>query len=346
MNFKSDNTAPAAPEVLRALAAANDGAASSNGDDRITARLKDKLSALFEKEVAVFPVATGTAANALSIATLTPHYGAVFCHESAHIHVDECGAPEFFSQGAKLVPLKGAHGKITPEAVKTALAHHLRGFVHHAQPATISLTQATELGTCYTPAELAALSHLAKSERLSLHVDGARFANALVYLKCTPAEATWKAGVDALSFGFTKNGAMAAEAVVFFDPARAQDIAYRHKRAGHLLSKMRFLSAQIDAMLQDGLWLKLAGRANAAAARLADGLRTVPGMSLEHPVETNELFVRLPSIAALKSLEAAGAKFYEWEPPANGRPLIRLVCAFSTTDAEVDAFLAAARKAI
>lgn len=346
MNFKSDNTAPAAPEVLRALASANDGIASSYGDDRITERLKAKLSALFEKEVAVFPVATGTAANALSIATLTPHYGAVFCHEGAHIHVDECGAPEFYSQGAKLVPLKGAHGKITPEAVKAALAHHQRGFVHHAQPATISLTQATELGTAYTPAELAALSRLAKSERLSLHVDGARFANALVHLKCTPAEATWKAGVDALSFGFTKNGAMAAEAVVFFDPARAEDIAYRRKRAGHLLSKMRFLSAQMDAMLQDGLWLKLAGRANAAAARLAEGLRAVPAMSLEHPVEANELFVRLPSIAALKALEAAGAKFYEWEPPTNGRPLIRLVCAFSTTDAEVDNFLAAARKAV
>lgn len=344
MNFKSDNTAPAAPEVLRALAAANDGVASSYGDDQVTERLKAKLSALFEKDVAVFPVATGTAANALSIATLTPHYGAVFCHEGAHIHVDECGAPEFYSQGAKLVPLKGTHGKITPEAVKAALAHHQRGFVHHAQPATISLTQATELGTAYTPAELTALSRLAKSERLSLHVDGARFANALVHLKCTPAEATWKAGVDALSFGFTKNGAMAAEAVIFFDPARAEDIAYRRKRAGHLFSKMRFLSAQIDAMLQDDLWLRLAGRANAAAARLAASLRTVPGMSLEHPVEANELFVRLPSVAALKSLEAAGAHFYEWEPPANGRPLIRLVCAFSTTDAEVDNFLAAARK--
>lgn len=346
MNFKSDNTAPTAPEVLRALSAANEGAASSYGDDQVTERLKAKLSELFEKDVAVFPVATGTAANALSIATLTPHYGAVFCHEGAHIHVDECGAPEFYSQGAKLVPLKGANGKITPEAVKAALAHHQRGFVHHAQPATISLTQATELGTAYTPAELAALSRLAKSERLSLHVDGARFANAIVHLKCTPAEATWKAGVDALSFGFTKNGAMAAETVVFFDPARAADIAYRRKRAGHLFSKMRFLSAQVDAMLQDGLWLKLAGRANAAAARLADGLRAVPGMSLEHPVEANELFVRLPSIAVLKALEAAGAKFYEWEPPTNGRPLIRLVCAFSTTDAEVDAFLDAARKAV
>jgi threonine aldolase len=326
MNFKSDNTAPAAPEILAALARANDGVASSYGDDQVTERLKAKLSKLFEKEVAVFPVATGTAANALALATLTPHYGAIFCHEGAHIHVDECGAPEFYTQGAKLVPLKGAGGKVTPEAVKAALAHHQRGFVHHAQPATISITQATELGTVYTATELEALSRLAKSERLSLHVDGARFANAIAHLKCTPAEATWKSGVD--------------------DPDRAADIAYRRKRAGHLFSKMRFLSAQIEAMLDGDLWLKLATRANAAATRLADGLRAVPGVTLEHAVEANELFVRLPSIAAMKALESAGAKFYEWEPPTQGRPLLRLVCAFSTTDAEVDAFLAAARKPV
>ena len=346
MNFKSDNTAPAAPEILAALARANEGFASSYGDDRITESLKAKLSALFEKDVAVLPVATGTAANALALATLTPHYGAIFCHEGAHIHVDECGAPEFYTQGAKLVPLKGAHGKVSPEAVKSALAHHQRGVVHHAQPATISITQATELGTSYTPAEIGALAALAKNERLNLHVDGARFANAIVHLKCTPAEATWKAGVDALSFGFTKNGAIAAEAVVFFDPARVADIEYRRKRAGHLFSKMRYLSAQIDAMLEGNLWLKLAARANAAATRLAEGLRAIPGLSLEHPVEANELFVRLPSIAAMKAIEAAGAKFYEWEPPTAGRPLIRLVCAYSTTEAEVDAFFAAARKAV
>ena len=346
MNFKSDNTAPAAPEILAALSRANDGVASSSGDDQITERLKAKLSALFEKEVAVFPVATGTAANSLALATLTPHYGAIFCHEGAHIHVDECGAPEFYTQGAKLVPLKGARGKVTPEAVKAALAHHQRGFVHHAQPAMVSITQATELGTVYTATELEALSRLAKSERLGLHVDGARFANAIAHLKCTPAEATWKSGVDALSFGFTKNGAIAAEAVIFFDPGRAADIAYRRKRAGHLFSKMRYLSAQIEAMLDADLWLKLAARANAAATRLADGLRAIPGVTLEHPVEANELFVRLPSLAAMKALEAAGAKFYEWEPPTEGRPLLRLVCAFSTTDAEVDALLAAARKPV
>lgn len=344
MNFKSDNTAPAAPEVLAALARVNDGVAGNYGDDHVTDRLKAKLSALFEKEVAVFPVATGTAANALSLATLTPPHGTVFCHEGAHIHVDECGAPEFYSQGAKLVPLKGAHGKITPDAVRAALAHHQRGVVHHTQPSAISLTQATELGTCYTPAEIAAISKLARAERLALHMDGARFANAIAHLKCTPAEATWMAGVDALSMGFTKNGAMAAEAVIFFDPAHAADIAYRRKRAGHLFSKMRYLSAQIEAMLDAGLWLKLAGQANAMAARLAEGLRPLKNIALEQPVEANELFVRLPSIVAQQTLESAGANFYEWEPPTEGRPLIRLVCSFSTASSEVDAFLAAARK--
>jgi threonine aldolase len=344
MNFKSDNTAPAAPEILAALANVNDGVAGNYGDDVVTKRLTAKLSELFERDVAVFPVATGTAANALALATLTPPHGTIFCHEGAHIHVDECGAPEFYTQGAKLVPLSGRQGKITSESIKAALARHPRGVVHHTQPTTISITQATELGTCYTPVEIAALARFAKEETLALHMDGARFANAIVHLKCTPAEATWKAGVDALSFGFTKNGAMAAEAVVFFDPARAADMTYRRKRAGHLFSKMRYLSAQIAAMLENGLWLKLAGRANTMAARLADGLRGIEGIVLEHPVEANELFVRLPTIAAMKALEQAGAKFYEWEPPTEGRPLIRLVCSFATTDAEVDAFLAAARR--
>ncbi len=346
MNFKSDNTAPAAPEIMAALARVNEGVAGNYGDDHVTDRLKAKLSALFEKEVVVFPVATGTAANALSLAHLTPPHGAIFCHEGAHIHVDECGAPEFFNQGAKLVPLKGASGKVTPDAVKAAFALHQRGVVHHAQPATISITQATEFGTCYTLAEIEALARFAKAEHLALHMDGARLANAIAHLKCTPAGATWKAGVDALSFGFTKNGAIAAEAIVFFDPERAADMAYRRKRSGHLFSKMRFLSAQIEAMLDNGLWLKLAGHANAMAARLADGLRTVPVLALDQPVEANELFVRLPSVSAQKALESAGAKFYEWEPPIEGRPLIRLVCAFSTTPAEVDAFLATARKLV
>jgi threonine aldolase len=344
MNFMSDNAAGAAPEILTALARANEGTAASYGGDEITARLTDKFSMLFEKKVAVYPVATGTAANALALATLTPHYGAVFCHEGAHIHVDECGAPEFFSGGAKLVPLKGAHGKLTPEAIKTALAHFHRGFVHHPQPAAISITQATEHGTSYTVGEVEALARFAKAEKLALHMDGARFANALAFLKCTPAEITWKAGVDAMSFGVTKNGALAAEAVVFFDAARAADVEYRRKRSGHLFSKMRFLSAQIEAMLDNGLWLKLAGHANAMAARLGDALKAVPGFALAQPVEANEVFAKLPSEAAMKALEQAGAKFYLWEPVTDGRPVIRLVCSFATHEAEVDRFLAAVKQ--
>lgn len=344
MNFTSDNAAGAVPEILAAIAHANDGAAASYGSDDITRRITEKLSKLFEKEVAVFPVATGTAANALSIATLTPHFGAVFCHEGAHIHVDECGAPEFFSQGAKLVPVKGAHGKLTPENIKAAHARFQKGDVHHVQPATISISQATELGTSYTPAEVQAIANLAQAEGMALHVDGARLANALAHLKCKPADITWKVGVDVLSFGVTKNGALAAEAVVFFDSKRIADLAYRRKRGGHLLSKMRFVSAQIEAMLDDGLWLKLAGHANAMAQRLGDGLKTLPGFAVPHPVEANEVFVKLPSQAAMKEIQAAGARFYQWEPTTDGRPLIRLVCSWATREAEVDQFLDVAKR--
>ena len=329
---------------MAALARANDGTASSYGGDEITARITEKLSKLFEKEVAVFPVATGTAANSLALATLTPHYGAVLCHDGAHIYEDECGAPEFFSGGAKLVPIAGAHGKLTPSAIRESLTHYQRGFVHHVQPAAISLTQATERGTTYSPDEVIAISRIANDAGLALHMDGARFANALAFLKCTPAEITWKAGVDAMSFGVTKNGALAAEAVVFFEPKKSADLEFRRKRSGHLFSKMRFLSAQIEAMLDDGLWLRLAGHANAMALRLGSGLAQLPGFVLEHPVEANEVFARLPSRAAMESITAAGGKFYPWGPVGE-RPLIRLVCSFATREAEVEAFLTHAKRA-
>lgn len=345
MNFISDNAAGAAPEILAALARANDGTAVSYGGDDITRRITEKLSQFFEKDVAVFPVATGTAANALSIATVTPHYGAVVCHEGAHIHVDECGAPEFYAQGAKLVPVRGDQGKLTPENIKFALARFQKGDVHHVQPATISISQATELGTTYTQAEVQAIGKLAEAEGMALHMDGARLANALAHLKCKPAEVTWKAGVDVLSFGVTKNGAMAAEAAIFFDPQRAADVAYRRKRGGHLFSKMRFVSAQIEAMLDDGLWLKLAGHANAMAQRLAEGLKASPGFAIPNPVEANEVFVKLPSEVTMKALQKAGARFYQWEPTTDGRPLVRLVCSWATRESEVESFLAVAKTA-
>jgi threonine aldolase len=339
MNFKSDNVTGIAPEILAALAAANAGAAASYGEDAVTRRLERRFAELFEREVAVFPVATGTAANALALATVTPPWGVVFCHEESHVDTDECGAPEFFTGGAKLAALPGAAAKLTPAAIEARL--HGKGVVHHAQPAAISITQATEAGTVYSPDEVTALGALARRHGLVLHMDGARFANAVATLGCTPAEATWRAGVDVLSFGATKNGALAAEAVVFFDPARAGDLAYRRKRAGHLFSKMRFLSAQLEAYLEDELWLRNARHANAMAARLAGGLTTLPGARLREPVEANEVFIELPD-PVIRALEGEGFEFYRWGPP--GSTCLRLVTAFDTAAGQVDRFIAAARR--
>jgi threonine aldolase len=343
MNFISDNAYGAAPEILAALMRANDGTEASYGADKVSKRITEKLSALFEREVAVFPVATGTAANSLTLATLTPHYGAVFCHEAAHIYVDECGAPEFFS-GAKLVPLPGENGKLTPATLRGALGHFQRGDVHQVQPATVSITQATERGTSYTPDEIQVIGQFAKSEKMALHMDGARFANAVAHLKCKAADVTWRAGVDALSFGLTKNGAIAAEAVVFFDPARAADFEYRRKRGGHLFSKMRFVSAQIEAMLDGDLWLRLARHSNAMAQQLGSALTKLPGFELENPIEANEVFVQLPGKHVAEALRAAGARFYPWGPGGE-RPVIRLVCSFAIGEKEIDAFVSVARRA-
>lgn len=345
MNFQSDNTASAAPEVMDALVRANAGTEASYGADAITQRLRQKFSEVFERDVVVHPVLTGTAANALSIATLCPPYGAVLCHDGAHIHVDECGAPEFYS-GAKLVPVQGAAGKVSPEGLKAALGHFQRGFVHHVQPATISLTQSTELGTVYAPGEIAAISALARQEHMSLHMDGARFANAVAGSGATPAELTWKSGVDVLSFGATKNGALAAEAVIFFDPARVADFEYRRKRAGHLTSKMRFVAAQLEAMLDNGLWLKLASNANVMARQLESGLKSMQGVTLALPVQANEVFFTLPDHATRQRLEQKGARFYVWSPAHEPVPLIRLVCSFATTQADIDAFLEAVRRSL
>ena len=340
MNFASDNTAGISPEILAALADANAGAVGSYGADPITARLEAKLAELFEHEVSVFPVATGTAANALALAAVTPPWGAVLCHPLAHIACDEANAPEFYSGGAKLVPVEGADGKLTAAGLAALLPGDL-GNVHHAQPAAVSLTQATECGTAYRPTEIAEIAALAHRHGLAVHMDGARFANALVNLDVSPAEMTWRAGVDVLSFGATKNGALGAEAIVFFDTARGKDLSFRRKRAGHLFSKMRFLSAQLDAYVTDDLWRRNARHANAAAARLADGLAALPGVRLRHPVEANELFVELPE-AVIVGLFAAGAQFYRWQGATS--TCVRLVTAWNTTDADVAAFLATARR--
>jgi len=327
---------------MAALRAANSGTASSYGSDELTARLQTVAGELFETEVAVFPVTTGTAANSLALSQIVPPYGAVYCYEAAHIVTDESGAPEFFTGGAKLIGFPAADGKIRPEQLTRAIAFAQEMGVHHVKPAAVSLTQATEWGTVYRPEEISAISAIAKQLRLGVHMDGARFANALVHLNCSPAEATWKRGVDVLSLGATKNGALCAEAVIFFDPAMADDFARRRKRAGHLWSKMRYLSAQLLAYLENSLWLDNARHANSMAGRMAQGLNSVAGAQLMHPVEANEIFVALPE-ATVAGLETQGFKFYRW--PLQTAPsgvAIRLVTSYATQGAEVDEFIAAA----
>jgi len=339
VNFCSDNASGAAPEILRALEAANDGWAMPYGNDDLTRRLQVRVQEIFETEAVVLPVATGTAANVLCLSVMTPPYGAIYCHRESHINVDECGAPEFYSGGAKLVALPGDHGKLTPATLEAAIVD--AGDVHSVQPAAVSLTNASEAGTVYTPQETRAIAEIAKAHGLGLHLDGARFANALVALGCSPAEATWKAGVDALALGATKNGVLAGELVVVFDPGKAEELGYRRKRGGHLFSKMRFLSAQLEAYLADDLWLRNARHANTMAAALAEGLAELPGVELSHPVEANEIFVTLPE-PMIEGLFARGFQFYRWGPETNREA--RLVTAFNTDPAHVEAFLSAARE--
>jgi threonine aldolase len=348
MNFASDNAAGIAPEILAAIARANDGYALAYGNDAWTERIERRFAEIFEREVAVFLVMTGTAANALALAHLTPPWGAVLCHEEAHIAVDECGAPEFFGGGIKLVGLPGTAGKVRPDTVAHALEGQWGG-PHHVSPAVLALSQATEAGTIYRLSEIAALAETAHAHGLAIHMDGARLANAVVRLNASPAQVTWKAGVDALSFGATKGGAMAAEAVVLFDPARMRGMSERRKRAGHLLSKHRFLAAQIDAYCSDDLWLKLARHANAMADRLAAGLAATEIAPI-WPVEANELFVPLPA-SVDDRLKAQGAAYHPWRTRAvpfgmgllPGTQLVRLVTSFATSPEEVDRFIALVR---
>ncbi len=339
INFRSDNEAPVAPEIFDALTRANAGTAPAYGADAVTARLDAQFSELFETEVTVFPVATGTAANALSIAQLCPPYGAVYCHAGAHIHVDECGAPEFFSGGAKLMPLASADGKMPVAALRDALDSFGAHGDHESLPAVLSLTQATEAGTVYSLDHVRDLTALARRHRMNVHMDGARFANALVHLKCAPADVTWRAGVDVLSFGATKNGAMAAEAVVVFRPELVDGLGRQRMRGGHLFSKMRYLSAQLEAYIADGVWLGLAAQANRSASRLAEGISALPGCRLVNPPAANEVFAVLPAVVR-DGLAADGFAFHPWA----GEPgTVRLICSYATTDDQIDEFLARAR---
>ena len=339
MFFASDNSSGAAPEVMAALAAANDGFTRGYGTDALTERVQDRLREVFEApEAVVHLVATGTAANALALATVAPPWSAIFCHRHAHIAEDECGAPEFYSNGAKLVLVDGPHGRMTPEGLRAAIAG-TGGSVHGVQRGAVSITNVTEAGTVHSPADIAALTAVAHDFGLPCHLDGARFANALVATGATPAGMTWKAGMDLVSFGGTKNGCLGVEAVMIFDPAKAWEFELRRKRGGHLFSKHRYLAAQMDAYLDGGLWLRLAAQANAAAARLAAGLVTIPGVRQTHPVQANMMFPEWPAGTHAR-LQAAGAVYYEMPAP-EGREAARLVTSWNTTDADVDRFLAA-----
>jgi len=343
MNFASDNTAPVHPQVMAALEAANAAPSMPYGNDALSRDVEAKIAAIFERPAKVFLVSTGTAANALSLAAMTPVWGSIYCHAAAHIEEDECGAPEFYTGGAKLVGLDGKHGKLAPADLDAALNAAGAGVVHHVQPAALSLTNATEAGTIYSPSEIAALSAVARKHGLKVHLDGARFANALVASNCTPAEATWKAGVDILSFGGTKNGCLAVEAIVVFDDALAATLAFRRKRAGHLFSKHRYLAAQMAGYLDGDLWLGLARQSNAIAAKLAGGLAALPGAKLAHPVQANEVFVDLPE-AAIAAIEQAGFAVYRWFGPGTRR--LRLVASWNSRDADAERLIATAKAAI
>ena len=283
-------------------------------------------------------MSTGSSANALALATMTPPFGAIYCHPDSHVNVDECGAPEFFSGGAKLVTVGGADGKMTADALEAAI--NGADVVHHVQPAAVSVTQVTEAGTIYASDELRAISTVCKTHGLKLHMDGARFANAIEAMGISPAACSHGLGVDALSFGATKNGAMCAEAILFFDSNLAKEAGYRRKRGGHLFSKMRYLSAQFDAYLADDLWRRNARHSNTMATRLAAGLSAISGVEFAYPVEANELFVRMP-VPIIEGLLADGFLFYRWEPEGS---LIRMVTTFDTAEADVELFIETARR--
>jgi threonine aldolase len=335
--FASDNTAGICPEAWQAIAEANAGSLASYGNDRWTSRACDLIRDVFECPTAeVFFVFNGTAANSLAIAAICQSYHAILCHELAHVETDECGAPEFFSNGTKLLLLPGDRGKLTPEGITHAVER--RRDIHYPKPRVVSVTQATELSTVYTLDELAAIHETCRRHGLRLHMDGARFANAVAALDVAPRRLTWEAGVDVLCLGGTKNGMGLGEAVIFFRPELAAEFAYRCKQAGQLASKMRFITAAWVGLLEGGGWLANAQRANAAAARLERGLRQVPGIEVLGQRDANAVFASLSSPLAA-GLRRRGWMFYDFI----GSGGCRFMCSWATTDADVDALLADAR---
>ena len=329
MRFLSDNTATACPEILAALGHVNHGRAKSYGEDEWTLRLDEAFGAFFGTDVKVFAMVSGTAANALTIGTLATAFGAVFAHEKAHVINDEYGASELFSGGAKLIGVPGPNGKLTTGALGAAI-ERLAGSTHSLQPTVVSLTQATEVGTSYRPDEIAALAQLSHRWQLKVHMDGARFANSVEFLGCTPADVTWRAGVDVLSFGATKNGALAAEAVVFFNRDLVRDFELRRKRAGHLISKARFVSAQLLAYLENDVWRRNAARSNGFARQIG----AAAGPALLYPVEANELFLNLGN-ERMKRLRDAGFEFHPWDGESSGSA--RFVVSWDQPESDVAA---------
>lgn len=331
--FASDNVTGACPEVMDAVVAANSGIATSYGDDEWSSRLQTKLSEIFETDVEVFLAVSGTASNALALSSLAPVFGKIYCHELSHINTDECGAPEFFTGGAKLIPMRSSNGRIKANE----LAETIRGSgnVHVTQPSVVSITQSCETGTVYQLDEIKAISKIARKHKMSVHMDGARFANALASLDVSPAEMTWKSGVDVLTLGGTKNGCLAAEAIIFFKPDMVGNFPYLHKRSGQLLSKMRFISSQLEAYVTDDLWIRNAQHANSMAKILSEGLNAFSNIELAYPTQSNEVFVYLPR-ELIDYLNNAGYDINEEE--LDGKA-VRFVTAWNSELKDVDRLL-------
>ena len=344
MHFSSDNWAGAHAKVAESLARHADGFEAAYGNGTLDKAVAEKFNEIFEREVEVFFVGTGTAANSLSLTLFNRPGGISFCHREAHVMDDECGAPEYFSGGSRLFAVDGPTGRMSADNLDRAIGRFVPTFVHSGRPIAVSMTQATESGTVYSLDDISALSAVAKKYDLPLHMDGARFANALVSLNTTPAEMTWKRGVDILSFGGTKNGCWCAEAIVLFDKSKSEELAFIRKRGAQLFSKSRFIAAQFDAYFRDGLWLETAAHANAMASRLADVFRDSKSARLAWEPQANEVFPIMRKDTMARAL-AAGAAFYEWRPPhgfaepiADDETMCRLVTSFATTVEDVDKF--------
>ncbi len=335
--MRSDNNSGVSPEIMQAIIDQNAGDTEAYGHDEITEKCESVLQSLFENDdLKAFNLISGTAANSLIIGTLSPTFGAIFCHQDSHVYGDECGANEFQTGGAKLIPLKGANGKITVSELEDAIDRFIIGEAHHSQPSMLSIANTTEAGTVYTPDEVATLSAVLKKHNLKLHMDGARFANAIARVGCSPAEMTWKVGVDAISFGTTKNGTLGAEAAIFFNNCDDGSFIYRRMRSGHLVSKMRFISAQIIAYLENDLWLKNAYHANRMAEKLFEGLKDADGIKFSYPVESNVMFAEIDK-AVHEKLWQAGFRFYTRNTA--GISSSRLVTAFNTDTSLIDKFI-------